>query len=124
MQTKQQKRAEFALEQIANFGTPVPSKSVSFIVSTPTMLLMNGLGQTLAFLLSRGIDGNEGKVFNIIKEWLIKEQFVPEAHNLEFLKKFNSLDQAEYLKAQHETLKLLEWLKRYARAFQAIEGKN
>jgi CRISPR-associated protein Cmr5 len=38
--------------------------------------------------------------------------------DIEFLKKFNSIDQKEYLQAQHEALRLLEWLKRYARAFQ------
>jgi CRISPR-associated protein Cmr5 len=124
MQTKQQERAKFALEQIIKLGNPVPSESANFIVGTPTMILTNGLGQSLAFLLSKGIDKKEGKVFNIIKEWLIKEQFVTVSDNLEFLRKFNSLDQAGYLKAQHETLKLLEWLKRYARAFQKTDGKN
>ena len=38
-------------------------------------------------------------------------------NNIEFLGKFNSINQAKYIQAQEECLRLVEWLKRYARAF-------
>ena len=55
MQTKEQERAAFALKQITNiFGIPVAKDDANFVVGVPTMILTNGLGQTMAFLLAKG----------------------------------------------------------------------
>ena len=72
-QTKQQKRAAFALKQIKNFkDTKKDDKEfhdlANFIVGMPNMILSNGLGQTLAFLLTK--KDKQKKTFFIIKEWL------------------------------------------------------
>ncbi|MDR2143169.1 MAG: type III-B CRISPR module-associated protein Cmr5 [Treponema sp.] len=124
MQTKQQQRAQFALENIGSSGT-VDKETANFIVGTPTMILTNGIGQTLAFLLSKKDKdkkrGKEKMVFELIKKWLCKTmntEFGTPPSDIDFIRKFNGLSQQKYLEAQHETLKLLEWLKRYARAFQ------
>jgi CRISPR-associated protein Cmr5 len=123
MQTKQQERAAFALENLPCNKGVVDEKTANFITGTPTMILTNGLGQTLAFLLSKK-SGKEKQVFDIIKKWLCREMSGDDEFGkaplseIDFLKKFNKLSQQKYLAAQHETLKLLEWLKRYARAFQ------
>ncbi|MDR2798640.1 MAG: type III-B CRISPR module-associated protein Cmr5 [Treponema sp.] len=119
MQTKQQQRAQFALEKIDRSG-PVDEKTANFIIGTPTMILTNGIGQTLAFLLSKKSE-KEKMVFTVIKEWLCKTmhtEFGNPSSDIDFIRKFNGLSQQKYLEAQHETLKLLEWLKRYTRAFQ------
>jgi CRISPR-associated protein Cmr5 len=128
MQTKQQERAQFALNNLPakNGVVVIDEKTANFIVGTPTMILTNGLGQTLAFLLSKK-SGKEKQVFEIIKKWLCKTMKThfdnTASSDIDFLKKLNAVSQQEYLDAQHETLKLLEWLKRYARAFQQ-EGKD
>jgi CRISPR-associated protein Cmr5 len=129
MQTRQQIRAQFSLEytrdNLVSRGNAVPKEIANFIVGTPTLILTNGLGQTLAFLLSK--KDKQKKVFDFIKKWLcqdMKGKFGNHTDNdIDFLKSFNGLSQADYLNAQHETLKLLEWLKRYARAFQD-DGKG
>lgn len=119
MQTKEQKRSAFALEQVELlFGLPVEKDVANFVVGVPTMVLANGLGQTLAFLLSKKKDQHE-KTFQVIKEWL--EQEIPAlkaASEIGFLKQFTELDQKKYLLAQQEALVLLQWLKRYVRAFE------
>jgi len=122
MQTKQQKRAKLAIDAIANLPDGIDEKTANFIVGTPTMILTNGLGQTLAFLLSKKSDKEKKLVFDILKKWLCEQKSSsfgkPETQDIEFLKKFNDISQSYYLWAQHEALSLLEWLKRYAKAFE------
>jgi CRISPR-associated protein Cmr5 len=127
MQSKQQKRADFALkslESLPGIGGGIDEKTANFIVGTPTMILTNGIGQTLAFLLSKKT-GKEKQVYDVLKEWLHQE--MPDCFgqagnsDIDFLRAFNRMSQEDYLRAQREALRLLEWLKRYARAFQ-VEG--
>ena len=124
IQTKQQKRAAFALKQVRNFkGTQGNDKEfhelANFIVGVPNMILSNGLGQTLAFLLTK--KDKQKKTFSVIKDWLedISNPFFTSKANTEmdFLTKFTTVDQKTYLSMQDEALRLVEWLKRYARAF-------
>lgn len=124
IQTKQQQRASYALECLTKDSSEVDKELATFIVGMPNMILSNGIGQTMAFLLAKKKD-KMGKVFDILKKWLQNEMpvFKDATDNLSFLKKFNSISQSEYLKAQQECLRLVEWLKRYARAFQAEDKK-
>lgn len=118
-QTIQQKRAAFALNKLLETGNKVDKELAQFIIGVPNMILSNGIGQTFAFLLSKK-KSKMGTVFDIMKDWLEQQmpaQFPHVEDNIQFLKKFNSISQPKYLDAQHECLRLLEWLKRYARAF-------
>lgn len=120
MITKEQKRSEFALAQIEKFKA-VDSELANFIVGTPTMMMTNGLGQTLAFLLSKKKD-KFGTVYNSIKEWLMRElPYLKAGSETEFLKSIATMDAEQYLRAQQEALMMLSWLKRYARAFEKDE---
>jgi len=127
MQTKEQKRSAFALKQVEDsFGIPVEKDAANFVVGVPTMVLANGLGQTLAFLLSKQKkDGKKEKkdhhkmTFNVMQQWL--GQDIPAlnvATDFEFLQRVAGLDQKTYLQAQREALAMLQWLKRYVRAFE------
>lgn len=123
--TKEQQRSAFALQRIIDFGnTGVPKGDASFIVGTPTMILSNGIAQTLAFLLSKQKPAEvvkEVKVFRILKAWLAQEIPILGPNNPDdrtFLSRFSALEQNDYLRAQQEALALLQWLKRYARAFE------
>lgn len=121
MQTKEQKRSQFALEQItAHFNDQVDEETANFIVGAPTMILTNGLGQSMAFLLSKKDRQDKyGQVFAIIRTWLEQDfKELNQPSEMEFLKQFSMLDQSVYLTAQREALAVLQWLKRYARAFQ------
>ena len=84
MPTKEQQRSAFALEHINDFGAQGVSKEyANFIVGVPTMILTNGIAQTMAFLLAKGQDRTEDrvkngekpatKVFAILKKWLSKK---------------------------------------------------
>jgi len=121
MISKEQKRSKFALQCLQQHGT-INKDLANFIVGTPTMILQNGFGQTMAFFLSKGNgkDKNEKHnfVFNTICAWSHQENHdIPTDKNT-FFNAVSGLSQEEYLILQEETLKLLQWLKRYARAFQ------
>jgi CRISPR-associated protein Cmr5 len=133
MQTQQQKRAEFALNEIGKMGK-IEKETANFYAGAPTLILTNGLGQTMAFLLGKkDKDKDKGKgkekiLFETIKDWLSKEGNLLYAFkdkgNIEFLQEFNVLPINKYLAAQTEALRLLEWLKRYAKAFGEREEEK
>lgn len=117
METKQQQRAAFALSEVKLLmkNDFVEDKLSKLIVSMPNMILSNGLGQSLSFLISKddGKNPKEVKVFNIIKKYMGNEK----QNDFEFLMTINTMDASIYRKKQTEVLKMLEWLKHYARAF-------
>ncbi len=131
VQTKQQKRAAFALGQIKSFKNSKKDDKefhelANFIVGMPNMILSNGLGQTLAFLLTK--DDKQKKTFFVIKDWLESSDnpfFAARAKDgMDFLTQFTTVSQRKYLDMQDETLRLMEWLKRYARAFDDYKDKE
>lgn len=117
--TKEQQRSAFALQRINDFGANVPTDAANFIVGTPTMILTNGIAQAMAFLVAKGDTRTLG-VFSILKDWLAQEipALAQNANDRQFLAQFANLEQNDYLRAQQEALALLQWLKRYARAFE------
>ena len=132
MISKEQRRSDFALKQLkdtfSNDGNLFIEKELSnFIVSAPTMILQNGFAQTMAFLLSKCKGRTDKKdkhffTFSAIARWSERvNQKVP-TDKSGFFEAVSNLEQAEYLNLQEEALKMLQWLKRYARAFQEVES--
>ena len=135
IQTKQQKRAAFALDELKEKVKKnlVDSKLAAFIVGMPNMILSNGLGQSMAFLMAKAKKKPEREfVFYMIKKYLCQNykdifgDFKKDdmQNDYDFLKKFNEVSQDKYIKIQDEVLRMLEWLKRYARAFETESKKE
>jgi len=121
MRTRGQERAEFALQEVYNAVTGMKDKAEfkSFTAGVPSMILMNGFGQTLAFMVAKK-DDKYIKVLSMIKRWLVQKGNINAVNNdREFIMKISGLDQKKYLEAQNETMALLEWVKRFA----AMEAK-
>lgn len=136
MRTLGQKRAEYALKKVLEKAVNI-DKFDSFVAGAPSQILQNGLGQTLAFWLSKGVKKNKNTgqkefnekdkhlvLFDIIFEWLnfkekdICNEFIPKIEKREkFIEYLNKIDQEKYITIQKEVLALLEWVKRYAQAF-------
>lgn len=121
MENIQQERAKFAIEQLEkiSINQVIDKDTATFIVGTPNMILSNGIGQTLAFLLAK--TDKEKKVYRILKNWICKKYAnlgFTDKSDMDFIKTFCTLKQDKYLEIQRECLRLCEWLKRYARAFQ------
>ncbi len=133
MRTLAQKRAGFALDRVVK---AVGKKSLqekkdfkSVTSGAPSMILQNGLGQSLAFWLNKGT--SDGKIkedskyivlFDIVKDWLtfrdgdINNKFASAKGRRELIMELSTMTQMDYLEAQNETLALLEWVKRFAAA--------
>ena len=121
MENIQQERAKFAIEQLEKISRNqvIDKDTATFIVGMPNMILSNGIGQTMAFLLAK--NDKEKKVYKILKNWICKKYAnlgFTDKSDMDFIKTFCTLKQDKYLEIQRECLRLCEWLKRYARAFQ------
>ena len=119
MRTMGQKRAEFALTKALNHQNI--DKFKNFAAGAPTTILKNGFGQALAFWIAKGKEEHIA-MFNIVKEWLsysnndVHNTFATATDRTTFLQEITEMPQKQYLTCQTETLKLLEWVKRYANA--------
>ncbi len=125
MQTLGQKRAAYALqkiiEKIGHKEKDFKKEFKSLAAGIPSMILMNGFGQALAFIKTKN-DEKYKIIFEITKEWLRQNSFVESPENdRQFLLSIADMDQKKYLTAQKEALALLEWVKRYA-AMEAVEA--
>lgn len=121
MENIQQERAKFAIDQLEKISSNqvIDKDTATFIVGMPNMILSNGIGQTMAFLLAK--TDKEKKVYKILKNWICKKYAnlgFTDKSDMDFIKTFCTLKQDKYLEIQRECLRLCEWLKRYARAFQ------
>lgn len=126
--TKQQQRAKFALDELNKYReSGVPKDYATFIVGMPNMILSNGLGQSLAFLKAKSKKEERAFVFKVLKKYLLQEyknDFGNISDDFAFLEKINTISQSRYIEIQQEVLKVLEWLKRYARAFEKEDKKD
>ncbi len=126
LRTLEQKRAQKAWEQVgevASEGGKLGENYRSLVRKTPAMIKTNGLGQTLAFLLSKskeGESGAEGKLYKHLGDWLLGgESPLPlsgSGTGSSLMEKVVSLDSALYRQATREALAYLGWLKRFAEA--------
>jgi len=132
MISKEQKRSDFALTQLKRTfledgNSTIKKELANFIVGTPTMILQNGFGQTMAFLISK-CKGKTEKTdkhfftFRTIARWSESVNEKVPSEKSGFFEAVSKLEQTDYLKLQEEALKMLQWLKRYARAFQEEES--
>ena len=129
-QTLEQKRAKYALDVIAKAKERDREKNGEsygrYVRKLPAMILNNGLGQALAFLLA----DDEGKkqkasyhLYNDLNKWLCDEDNPRCVYkNGKLIESLMTGDRSQYLQAQDETLKLLVWMKKFADAYLPKSG--
>ena len=123
IRTLSQKRAEYSLKEVLDLKCN-RKDFMTFSAGAPSMILKNGFGQTLAFWLSKGSDKdlklkeNDKHIIlmRIVMRWLLLNSLINAQDEKTFLLKITEMSQKEYLLCQQETLKLLEWVKRFANA--------
>lgn len=124
-QTLEQKRAKYAIDVIAKAKKKDKVKSGEdygrHVRRLPAMILNNGLGQALAFLLADDEGKNQKaswQLYDDLQSWLCKQEnprCIYENDNL--IKSLMDNGRSQYLQAQDETLKLLVWMKKFADAY-------
>jgi len=127
--TLAQQRAVFSLKKLEK----LPCKREdfkSFAAGLPSMILQNGFGQALAFLAAKG--SSKDLIFDtkdkhyaalkIILAWLVERKLLTAGDEKAQILQISDMEQMRYLRAQRETLAMLEWLKRYANAALFVEA--
>ncbi len=93
---------------------------VNYVEALPATILMNGLGQASATLLSKAegdLTKPHGLLYADLQSWLCGDDAAapyPKAPNL--MKAIVEREQRDYLQAQVEALAWLVWLKKFANA--------
>jgi CRISPR-associated protein Cmr5 len=125
-QTLEQKRAKKAWEDVQSVAShskdDFKKKYGSLARRVPMLVLTNGLGQTLAYLRSKGKDeSNEHNVlFRHLSDWTMS-QVAPNERDQDLLAWVLNNDSAAYRRATAEALTYLTWLKRFAEAVLPTE---
>lgn len=122
-QTMQQQRAAHALKAVKEWcKNPEGQKELkSYAAAFPAMIKMNGLGQAAAFYYSQGAIHRE--LYSVVCKWLTLPG-QPYHSKEDLLAGITQQGMADYLNAQIEALLLLDWVKRFAKAFLAQEEQN
>lgn len=129
----EQQRAKYALDAIKirlkDFRGDKNEERERYLTrakNLPATILMCGLGQTAATLVSVGrgkIDNPDQMLYEDLKNWLCgNRQGAPYQNENDLIKAITKNDRNKYIKAQAEALKLLEWLKKFATAYLSEEG--
>ncbi len=127
--TPELERAKHSLacvERVKKSSLP-KDKYLSYAEGLPAAILMNGLGQAAATLLSasKGKDGDPHLVlYKDLEDWLLNEcknspYYRGNDKEKNLMKAITEGTKMDYQKAQVEALKWLEWLKKFARAYLA-----
>ena len=113
-QTQEQERAAQAWKDVRDDvkgKKEFASEYKALVASAPADIQINGLGQTLAFWLSKGKNEHE-TLYSHVSTWVIQRM----GANGNLLQWITQTDSTRYRQATVETLAFLGWLKRFAQA--------
>lgn len=123
MRLLEQRRAEYAWQRIDATKKELGdgAKDVAMhLRGMPAMVLANGLGQSLGFMLAKA-KGNPKDphyvVYDIIAEWLVERRSIYAGQRRDLIQSIMAGDRAVYQQAQEETWALLVWLKKFGDAY-------
>jgi CRISPR-associated protein Cmr5 len=124
--TLEHERAAFAYEKVKRCkgeNVDYRKKYATHVRSLPTMVLQNGLGQALAFLLADA-EGNQTpsiQLYSELQDWLCgtpisgwQERVYAEG---ELIERLIQGSRADYQRAQQSVLALLSWMRKFADAY-------
>ncbi len=123
MRTIEQERANHAWQCVNEVkDKPFAGDYRTIAVKTPSLILTNGLGQTLAFLRSKPDRRHFVELYRHLNEWLRRRLNIDNSDLLEWI--VNSANSQQYRLATMEALALLQWLKRFAEAVLPKGGEG
>jgi len=125
--SKEQERAKKAWELVNEIPKTVIKKYASLAKSAPVMILTNGLGQTLAFFISKSNGRNEyNLLYNHLNKWL--DDNIPwtpnEDRGDDLIDKVINEKSQIFRMATEEALAFLSWVKRFATSLSPDEKEE
>lgn len=126
MQTLQQQRAAHALQCVKAYADAHTNKKdhseyKSYASALPAMIHMNGLGQAAAFFKSKG--GTHQVLYTLLSDWLCAEN-KPFSGRGDLLEGITRADMQTYRLAQAEAQALMDWVKKFAKAYLRKDKEN
>lgn len=113
LRSLEQTRAKVAWDFISEVrGKDYQKDYRAYVRRAPTLILSNGLGNTLAFWKAKG--GAYTKLYEHINRWF-KERYSDEEDILEWVIS-ETTSSLEVFKETKEVISLLNWMKRFAEA--------
>jgi len=117
--THEQQRAIHALDKVKKVASEdkFTKDYKSYAESLPTMIVVNGLGQACATLLSqaKGDSDAHRQLYDHLEDWLCERNAAVYAKK-PLIEAIINGDQNQYVWAQFEALAYLIWLKKFAQA--------
>lgn len=116
--SNEHRRARKAWELVNSIPDKIIQKYSSLAKSAPVMILTNGLGQTLAFFISKSNGKNEyALLYDHLSQWL-SENTVWSKDNTakELIERIINETSQGYRMTTEEALAFLSWIKRFASA--------
>lgn len=127
IQSIQQARARYALEQVETAEKALADQSqhneyISYAAALPAMIHMNGLGQAAAFYRAKG--GRHMDLYRLLSNWLCGNG-KPYSEYSDLIKAITNekSDMQQYKLAQAEAQALMDWVKKFAKAYMSEEKK-
>ncbi len=123
IESKEQKRAKKAWELVSNIKNDTIDKYAALAKSAPVMILTNGLGQTLAFYISKGKNKEYSLLYSHLNEWLSDNVIWTENQDIDdtLIERVIHEKSQAYRMATEEALAFLAWVKRFATALSKEE---
>ena len=122
-QTIEQKRALYAYTKVNEWiddNSLDKVKLKTILLKMPIMVLQNGLGQMLSFVLAGKNTQVSQELNNLLQEWLCGDN--DEDHPCKvyqsgkLIEKLINGSRDEYMRAQQETLELFNWVIKFSKA--------
>jgi len=122
LKTMEQERAKFAYDKVIEVQKSKNQVYLSLVRGFASMVLLNGLGQALAFLKAKGKQEHI-LLYGHINLWM-KEKYAPQESSFDILKKIREESSDKYRLYTRETLAFLVWMKKFSEAeLDAEEGR-
>jgi len=127
MQNIAQERANHALNQVQTWmkqDSKAQAEIRSYASDLPAMILMNGIGQALAFCKSKKKE-NYTLLYNALSGWLTSAgRPLEQYRDKELMVTITQIDMHLYQQAQTESLVYLDWVKKFSKAFLSTEKEG
>ena len=123
MQTMQQQRARYALQQVRSAKDLLhidKDEYRRYAAGLPAMIHMNGLGQAVTFYKSKG--GTHLPLYDLLAGWLTRPG-QPYHHAADLMEAICDGDMHQYRIAQAEAQALMSWVVKFAKAYMITEPR-
>lgn len=116
--SKEQERAKMAWELASAVPNHLIDDYASIVKSAPVMILTNGLGQALAFIISKSKSKEYSLLYDHLNKWLAGNVVWTQNEDIsnDLIERVIHEKSQGYRMATEEALAFLAWIKRFATA--------